>query len=253
MKLEYAECSYVGSREINEDAIAMKKEDESLVLVVADGLGGHDKGEVASALVSKEIVDKVKIEAEPERELSHAMLCAQKELLEKQKEENAINAMKTTAVALLIREDKAYFAHVGDSRGYAFLRKGKYVRTIDHSVPQMLALAGDIKEKEIRYHQDRSSLLRVFGTPWEKDMYEISDEMNLNEVRAFLLCSDGFWELISEKQMKKCLKKSKTPEEWLEKMVEIIEKNGNGQDMDNYTAGAVFVGEDITWKMRFIR
>lgn len=253
MKISYAEVSFEGDREINEDAITTKRIDNKLVMVVADGLGGHDMGEVASALVTSELVNMVDSGEEPEICISTAMRNAQNKLLEKQKEANAGNAMKTTAVMLLMEEGKAYFAHVGDSRGYAFFRNGKYVRTIDHSVPQMLALAGDIKESEIRYHQDRSSLLRVFGSEWEKDMFEISEEIGLKTVKAFLLCSDGFWELITEEQMKKTLKKSKTAADWLEKMLMIVRENGKNTSMDNYTAGAVFVEEDVKWRIPFIR
>lgn len=243
MKYEFATVSYPGTREINEDAVAVAGKGNNYIMVVADGLGGHDKGEVASALVSREITENMEFTGNTEAALVCAMQEAQVRLIKKQKDENAVNAMKTTAVALSLGDDKAYLAYVGDSRGYAFFRNNKYVRTIDHSVPQMLALSGDIREKEIRYHQDRSSLLRVFGTVWEKNPIDVLDEIDVRSVKAFLLCSDGFWELITEKQMKRCLRWSKTPKEWLDKMVRIVEKNGAGMEMDNYTAGAVFVKE----------
>jgi len=67
--------------------------------------------------------------------------------------------------------------------------------------------------------------------------------IDVAKTKAFLLCSDGFWELITESQMKWCLRWSKTPDEWLEKMKRIVEKNGKEKEMDNYTAGAVFVTE----------
>ena len=243
MKLEYATLSFPGTREINEDSFAVKEQDKNLVLVVADGLGGHDKGEVASKLVAETIIEKVVFREDAGEKLIETLREAQRCLIEKQKRENAVDAMKTTAVALSLTNGKAYLAYVGDSRGYAFFKNGKYVRTIDHSVPQMLALAGDIKEKDIRYHQDRSSLLRVFGSEWEKDAIEILEEIDVAKTKAFLLCSDGFWELITESQMKWCLMWSKTPNEWLERMKKIIEKNGKGKEMDNYTAGAVFIKE----------
>lgn len=244
MKYESATISCPGTREINEDAVVIAEKDNSCIMVVADGLGGHEKGEVASALVSKEITNRMEFTKNPAEALREAMSAAQECLLNKQKEENAVNAMKTTAVALSLKEDKAYLAYVGDSRGYAFLKNGKYIRTIDHSVPQMLALTGDIKDKDIRYHQDRSSLLRVFGTEWEKDAIDSLDEIETKDVKAFLLCSDGFWELITERQMQWCLLWSKTPQEWLERMVRIVEKNGAGKEMDNYTAGAIFVKKE---------
>ena len=119
--------------------------------------------------------------------------------------------MKTTVVMLCVSGNNAYWTHVGDSRLY-FFRKGKLVlHTKDHSIPQMLVAAGEIKEKNIRRHPDRNKLLRVMGTDWEEPQYAVSDPIELQEGDAFLLCSDGFWENIVEKQMQKCLKKQKVP------------------------------------------
>ena len=149
--------------------------------------------------------------------------------------------MKTTAVVLQIRENDIQWAHVGDSRLYVF-HKNKYKdRTRDHSVPQMLVNAGEIKEKDIRNHPDRNRLLRVMGIEWDKPKYVLSDSIEKKDGLAFLLCSDGFWELIEEKQMEKCLKKSKSAKQWLESMKEIVLKQGIGTDMDNFTAITVLV------------
>jgi serine/threonine protein phosphatase PrpC len=114
------------------------------------------------------------------------------------------------------------------------------LRTLDHSVPQMLVFAREIKEKQIRNHPDRNRLLRVMGIEWEKPMYELAEQTQLEKYQAFLLCSDGFWELIDEKQMCKLLKNSSTVEEWMQAMVEVIKQNGIGKNMDNYTAIALW-------------
>lgn len=114
-------------------------------------------------------------------------------------------------------------------------------RSQDHSVPQMLVNRGDIKEKDIRHHEDRSRLLRVMGTEWDSPKYQVVDDIKLTNRSSFLLCSDGFWELIDEKQMCKLLKKAADPQDWLGKMEEIVLANGTGTNMDNYSAIAVFV------------
>ena len=243
MKLTIAVSTNKGTRSINEDFVSYRSENDGLVMVVADGLGGHDKGEVASECVGTYICDKFCCSGDLKKELKKATTGAQESLLELQHREKAENAMKTTVVALAIDGEQACFAHVGDSRGYVFEKGKKYTRTLDHSIPQMLALTGEIKEKEIRKHEERSSLLRVLGTVWEKDAVEISDVMDLKRTKAFLLCTDGFWELIDERNMRKCMKKSSTPQEWLERMMKVVEKNGAKKEMDNYTAGAVFVTE----------
>ena len=104
----------------------------------------------------------------------------------------------------------------------------------------MLVLARDIKEKQIRNHPDRNRLLRVMGIEWEKPMYELAEPKKLGDYQAFLLCSDGFWELIDEKQMGKLLKSSSTVEEWMQSMVQVVRSNGTGKNMDNYTAIALW-------------
>ena len=105
----------------------------------------------------------------------------------------------------------------------------------------MLALSGEIKESEIRHHPDRNILLRVIGIDWEEPMYALLPRVPLSKCQAFLLCSDGFWELIEEKTMCELLKKAGSVEEWLDSMVRVVRENGAGTDMDNNSAVAVWL------------
>lgn len=92
---------------------------------------------------------------------------SQNQLLEKQRQEHKESGMKTTLTCLEIKDEKAKFSYVGDSRIYWF-EKNKYkLRTKDHSVPQMLVNSGAIKEKDIRHHEDRSRLLPGNGNTME--------------------------------------------------------------------------------------
>lgn len=238
--MTYATVSCEGSREMNEDFVTVRAEGENLLLVTADGLGGHSKGEVASCLVATTISEEMDLGADnTEESLKKAMKTAQEKLLEEQIKEQEQNGMKTTAVVAAVVNGKVYMGHVGDSRGYVFLKNGKIRRTTDHSIPQLLALSGEIKEKDIRNHPQRSSLVRVFGVAWEREEYEFQSVLDMEEVKAILLCSDGFWELIHETRMKACMLGAKTAEQWLERMKRIVEKHGKGKQMDNYSAVAV--------------
>ncbi len=242
----YAYTTNEGNREINEDSVLALENDGHGCFVVADGLGGHDLGEVASRLAVETFFDAFSAREEAKEEtdmgnfLNETFLNAQERIMQEQQNRHMPEGMKTTCVSLLLSETSAVWGHVGDSRLYAFKKNKVKERTLDHSVPQMLVMAGDIKEKQIRHHPDRNRLLRVMGIPWERNKQEISDVKDICEYQAFLLCTDGFWELIEEKTMCKLLKKSGDVNEWLSSMQREVEKNGASTDMDNYTAVAVW-------------
>lgn len=237
LSISYSCLSKNGGRDINEDYLDVSIMPERLAFILCDGLGGHGNGDIASQFVTETLKNSL----EKSEGLENSILTAQKGLLQLQRENNAINSMKTTLTCLTLEKDTAKFGYVGDSRIYCF-DKGKYrLRSQDHSVPQMLVARGLIQETEIRFHEDRSKLLRVMGTEWDAPKYQIVDDIPLSSHLSFLLCSDGFWELIDEKQMVKTLKKSESPQQWLEDMEAIILQNGQNTDMDNYSAIAVFL------------
>ena len=239
MNLTYSTFTDPGSRKVNEDSIGVCNNEENNCFILCDGLGGHGMGDVASLLV----VDVFKSQFEKCHDCSEFLgstfLAAQDVLMAKQSELHAERKMKTTAVSVVTDNKNAYIGHVGDSRLYIFSRNKVKRRTLDHSIPQMLVLSKDIKDSEIRNHPDRNVLLRVLGIDWEEPMYELIKPIPLKKCQAFLLCSDGFWELIEENEMCELLKKAKTVNEWLDNMVDVVRTNGN---MDNFSAIAVWLG-----------
>lgn len=228
-----------GSRNINEDSVGCFSNGANRCFVVCDGLGGHGMGDVASQIVVDVFESQFKQTSNMADFMPNAFEAAQSILLSEQAERNAKMKMKTTCVALATDEKNAYIGHVGDSRLYVFNKNKVKYRTLDHSIPQMLVLSKEIKESEIRNHPERNYVLRVMGIDWEDPMYEISPSIKLKKCQAFLLCTDGFWELILEEDMCRLLAESDSSEEWLEKMAEIVKKNGEGKNMDNYSAIAV--------------
>lgn len=239
-KLSCSVFTNVGGREINEDSIGTFQNGVNSCYIVCDGLGGHGMGDVASSLVVSVFKDKFDETDNAANFLGQTFCDAQKDLMEKQKSCGATQKMKTTCVALVADEKNVYIGHIGDSRCYVFAGNKVKTRTLDHSVPQMLVLSKEIKEEQIRDHPDRNMLLRVMGVEWDDEMYELMSPIPLKKCQAFLLCSDGFWELIDEKEMCSQLKKSNSVSEWLNNMVEIVRKNGAVRDMDNYSAIAVW-------------
>ncbi len=244
--ISYYGMSKLGTRDKNEDYYNIWKDasGNKYMFALADGLGGHRKGEVASRVVVETSIEVAMKNVSDEIIMDKCFLEGQKNLLAEQIKNNAINDMKTTQVLLYINNNKAKWAHVGDSRLYRF-KTGMFPRmverTLDHSVVQNMALSGQIKEKNIRFHEDRNMLLRVMGTEWDSPKHTVDNYIELKKNENFLLCSDGFWEWIDEKNMLLCLKKSASPEEWIKRMEKIIIENVGEKKCDNYTAIAIFV------------
>lgn len=252
--MEYYVLSRNGGREMNEDCAGVTETAQGFCCILADGLGGHDRGEVASALVTDTGLSLFRDFCNREETnlcvyLEQCFAEAQDRLMNQQRQESS--EMKTTMVVLASIDHRIQWGHVGDSRLYQFCG-GKLVRrTLDHSVPQMLVMTGEIREKDIRGHEDRNRLLRVMGVEWASPKYELAEEEAVNERQAYLLCSDGFWELIEEKQMTQLLRHSNSPKEWLEQMEQVVLKNGQGKNMDNYTAVGVFLRRPESRKKLF--
>ena len=237
---QFATVTDKGSREINEDSLSVFKSGDNFGCILCDGLGGHGMGDKASKLVCEVFSDLFYKTNDINGFLDRAFCAAQDILREEQKRLNARNKMKTTAVSMVTDGNELFIGHIGDSRLYCFRKNKLKMRTLDHSVPQMLALSHDIKESEIRFHRDRNIVLRVMGIEWENESYELAKPLPLKKYSAFLLCSDGFWELIDEKKMCDFLKASGSVDEWLEMMTDEVKKNGKNKNADNFSAIAVF-------------
>lgn len=237
----YEILSEPGEREYNEDYAGARQNGEAFCFVLADGLGGHGGGDEASRMVAEYILNDFEKQGEASEEyLRKCFEESQKLLMEEQEKQNRLYEMKTTLVVLLADGHILQWGHIGDSRLYFYRNKKLKQRTLDHSVPQMLVAAGEIREEDIRGHADRNRLLRVMGSEWDHPRYQLSPPVERSGQEAFLLCSDGFWEWIEEKPMQAALKRAKSPAEWLEQMQKTVQKNGTGKGMDNYSAIAVF-------------
>ncbi len=238
---DVATLSKVGGRPVNEDCVGTATLGSRRLLSLADGLGGHGKGDEASRTA---VMSAAEVFArgggDPEAVLTEMFTAAQNGVMERQEKQGNSSVMKTTLSLVIIEGASAWYGHIGDSRIYFFDNRRYDMHTLDHSVPQMLAASGEIKEKDIRGHADRNRLLRVIGIEWDEPRYELADKpRRLYKNDAILLCSDGFWELITERQMQAALTGAGSAEEWLGRMERCVLDAGKGKNMDNYSAVAV--------------
>lgn len=235
--VKIAALSAQGGREYNEDSISVLEEAERQCAVVADGLGGHGGGEIASSIaavqIKKAFSDMTGINEawilELYRQVNRAVL----------EQQTASCHMKTTCVSLFLEQEMIWWAHLGDSRLYYFQNGELKRQTMDHSVSQMAVLSGEITKDQIRFHEDRNRVLRAFGA--SEDVHPDIESMKLDAdvFHAFLLCTDGFWEYVLEAEMQIDLLKAEEPSEWLKYMEERLKKKVDGKN-DNYSAIAVF-------------
>ncbi len=238
-----ASYSDQGGREYNEDSCLVVKQDNHLCAIVADGLGGHGGGKLASMTAVNAVKECFEAK-DPDADVQAGDICmwfdiANERVLEMQTRECA---MKTTmaVVCLEFGADNVLAAHLGDTRIYHFADGVLSYMSFDHSVSRMAVLAGEIPMEAIRFHTDRNKLLKAVGKGEEAvpEMKELSMDRRVHN--AFLICTDGFWEYVTEEQMEETLCASATPKEWLESMrwhIRDTAKEGN----DNNTAIAVFV------------
>ncbi len=200
MKYELAEYSLRGAREMNQDAIGYSERGNSVLLVLADGLGGHEGGELASELLVQAVIHayqsvKQAMITQPSAFLALAILHAHRAINSMGKAQNPPIEPRTTCVLCLVQDGYAYWAHVGDSRLY-LLRNNKVVRrTKDHTQIEQLRQEGVLSESDMQTHPEKSRLLRCVGGPREP-LVTLGEEMALMPGDVLLLCTDGLWEAL---------------------------------------------------------
>jgi len=197
-------CTHTGSRENNEDSYGIGELDDTLLLTVADGLGGYNAGEVASDLAVKEIQDTVMHlinTAATHRELLKlAIERANTSILQQARSTSEYSGMATTIVIALVQGSIATIANVGDSRAYCISQERITRVTKDHSLMQSLIDMGDIDEEEALGHPKKHVVLRSLGM--EKAVKADFYEKSIVSGDILLLCSDGLTDTLKESEIK---------------------------------------------------
>lgn len=236
VKIEYADYTDCGKRGNNEDCHRIQITPDSTLAVVADGLGGYANGEVASKIAVDTIFDALQDKRIDEETLIYAIIKASDFI------RDASIGGYSTAAALWIGDHDGVAAHVGDSRIYQF-RDGRIIfQSTDHSAVQMAVLVGELEPDALRHHKNRNRLFRVLGKENESPKAD-STELSIQPGDRFLLCSDGFWEPVTEEDMLRTIQETADAEQWLEAMKKIVTSARNPRQ-DNYTAVCIVAKKD---------
>lgn len=213
--------SHIGRRENNEDNILILKLPDSYLLAVADGLGGHNAGEVASQIAVdnlKEVFEHEYKKGMRDEEVKNLLKKAY-EKAHKRIKKNATGerrGMGTTLVMAFVRDGEAIIANTGDSRA-CLIRKGAIVaRTKDHSLVQELLDKGEITEKEAKKHPLRNIITKALGINLDIDLYE----WKLEKGDVLLLSSDGLHDYVDDSRIAEIASKEKSAEEIVRKLIE---------------------------------
>jgi protein phosphatase len=224
MKIEAGVATDIGRvREANEDSYLV----DPPLYAVADGMGGHRGGEVASQLALETIETLFR---EGRGTLAEQVREANRAVFTRSAEDRAVTGMGTTLTAALIGPHGVHLAHVGDSRAY-LLRAGSLRRvTEDHTLVNRMIKAGEITAAEAEVHPHRNVLLRALGTEPDVDVDEM--DIGLLEGDRVLLCSDGLTGMVTEDQIQAILETEVAPQEAAERLVRVANRAGG---IDNIT------------------
>jgi serine/threonine protein phosphatase PrpC len=234
------------ARDGNEDAGRSYKpsdpillETRGMLMVVADGMGGHSGGEVASQL-AVEIIGRSYYEkkGQPESALRIAFEEANEQIYKTSVADKNLAGMGTTCTALAVWGGSAIVGHVGDSRLY-LLRAGEiYLMTEDHSAVMEMVKSGIISAEQARHHEDKNVIVRALGTAPQVEVSFWESPLAVREDDQFILCSDGLYDLVEDVEIGNLVLSAPDNQSACESLIEMAKRRGG---YDNITVGIMSI------------
>jgi serine/threonine protein phosphatase PrpC len=209
MRFTIFQESRKGQRKINQDRLAYTYSRDTLLLVVADGMGGHAGGEIAAQIAVRLFIERFQQEAKPTLKnplkfLQDSMLRAHQALGSYANQVSMLETPRTTCVACIVQSNYAYWAHVGDSRLYLFRQGGLIGQTKDHSKVQYLVDQGLIGSHEVVNHPDRNKIFSCLGGLVEP-VIDLSRRTPLRNGDLIVMCTDGLWSVYPQEEIARAL------------------------------------------------
>ena len=211
------------------------------LLIVADGMGGHNAGDYASKFVVQVLKKELAKSREdgPRAMLKKAIASANHQLIAESKTDAKLEGMGTTLVAATVIEHTLYFANVGDSRLYLLNDEIRQLSK-DHSLVQEMVRLGGLNAEEAKHHPDKNIITRAIGV---KEDIEIDFfEYRLKKGDIILMCTDGLSNMVEDEEIFQIVRSSRDVVEAVEQLIERANSNG-GKDNIGVIVAEPFAGE----------
>jgi len=234
MKYKHTLTSKIGLKRVdNEDSVGVFEVENGLLAVVCDGLGGNKAGEIASKL-TVDTIHEFFINQEDNDYLvriEKSIIEANRIVLEKSSNDLELNGMATTAEVLFLKNDTAYWGHVGDSRIYNFRNNKLKQLTKDHSLVQKLVDEGYLTLKEAENHPNKNIIMRALGDSHAVDVDISKLKLGQRDDSKFFICTDGVTAVLGDSDLLGLLK-LKDIDIISDKVCSLVEERGAP---DNYS------------------
>ena len=197
MRFTIFQDSRLGDRKGNEDRVGYSYSRDVLLMVIADGMGGHEQGEVAAEIAVTEITRRFQQEARnrlrrPFEFLVSSIQAAHRAIVSHAVEHNLLECPRTTCVACIVQNGRAFWAHAGDSRLYVLRQGALIAATQDHSKVQQMIDAGELTQEAAARHPDRNKIYSCLGGV-VPPLIDTGRDIGLEVGDTIVLSTDGFW------------------------------------------------------------
>jgi serine/threonine protein phosphatase PrpC len=214
-------------REINEDAWLVQP--EKGLFLLADGMGGHNAGEIAAHIAVRSIAESYSIEDEKPNSLKNAISSANILIYKKGSEDPSLSGMGTTLTCLALKKEEALIAHVGDSRIYLLRNEKLRLLTEDHSLMNELIDLNVMTPEEAGSFPYKNILTRAVGTHPKVEATITKESLRSGDL--FLLCSDGLTNFVTEDEILEILKKKSLLEKKAQSLITLAKNYGGGDNI----------------------
>lgn len=254
--VEFASLSDVGCRrENNEDSFSYWDPDDDALFeragrlaVVADGMGGHEGGQIASRMAVETVIGSYHAsfvrgeESDPQQRLLKAFAEAHRRVYQHANTNAKLNGMGTTCTACVLVGEKLHFAHIGDSRLYLLARRELRVLTRDHTLVAHWVESGMMKEEDAEKHPQKHVLTAALGVAEEIQPDFPGSALSLRAGDTLMLCTDGLWGQLEPNEIQEVLA-SQRPREACRRLMKLAKDRGGP---DNITVEIMRIGEPET-------